>query len=653
MEKKRTETEKEQFFSNILFVSDLPKETKCKDLENLFNKYHFLKASLNNSKNNNIYAQVILENESYADKARHELNGFFLIPETTNNDKSMGKPIRICKYESKLNISNTNVDFNRNLLIKDIDDNMSQKEFYNIFLKYGDISSAKIEYDENGKSKGYGYIYYYDVSSAEKAKLELNGKKFYEKKLEIVNCIPNINKKNVNNLTLFLINLPSNITKKEIKSIFDKYGDIINIKLTDKGYAYITFSEYESALKCIKDIKKNPILFSGLPEVVVKFAKTKEERSSYKQLNNNLKSFENYEDSCKIFFKLIKDDKDEIYNEIELEKNIRLFIKIIFVTEYIPKSVEINYNIKSGIVIFNNKKDFNVFLDKYKKYCIKNIKPMFLCIPYNQVKTKYNLNFINLNNYNYNNSSNSLNIEQINKNNLLNNNYNFDKNNNIFKINKNDIINKNLSNIALNGSITNDNNLFSKDYQINDLSNRQTPSYNQFELIQNKNNFLNLNNMNNFFTNNNMILSNINNPINNLNNNYINGNINIRQLKYNNRYINNYQINPNQNNNLFKNTLNNKNYMNNNKQLNYYSIKDFSNLDKNNKDNYEEIIIYLCDKIYNIVNKKYPDQAEKITGMIKDLGPKEIISLLLKPDILNETIEKAYKMIIEEKAKNG
>ena len=72
------------------------------------------------------------------------MNGFFLIPETANNDKSMGKPILICKYESKLNISNTNVDFNRNLLIKDIDDNMSQKEFYNIFLKYGDISSAKI-----------------------------------------------------------------------------------------------------------------------------------------------------------------------------------------------------------------------------------------------------------------------------------------------------------------------------------------------------------------------------------------------------------------------------------------------------------------------------------------------------------------------------
>ena len=151
-----------------------------------------------------------------------------------------------------------------------------------------------------------------------------------------------------------------------------------------------------------------------------------------------------------------------------------------------------------------------------------------------------------------------------------------------------------------------------------------------------------------------MILSNINNPINNnLNNNFINGNINIRQLKYNNRYINNYQINPNQNNNLFKNSINNENNMNNNKRLNYYSIKDFSNLDKNNKDNYEEIIIYLCDKIYNIVHKKYPDQAEKITGMIKDLGPKEIISLLLKPDTLNETIEKSYKMIIEEKAKNG
>ena len=39
--KKRLKTEKEQFFSNILFVSDLQKETKCKDLENLLKNIIF------------------------------------------------------------------------------------------------------------------------------------------------------------------------------------------------------------------------------------------------------------------------------------------------------------------------------------------------------------------------------------------------------------------------------------------------------------------------------------------------------------------------------------------------------------------------------------------------------------------------------------
>ena len=123
---------------------------------------------------NRIWAQVILENEKWATKARQELNGFFLIPKTANDDKSKGKPIRICKYESKYspnnNLNNKNIDSKRNLLVTNLDAKMTQMEFYNIFIKYGDISSGKIEYDENGISKGYGYIYYYDESSAEKAK---------------------------------------------------------------------------------------------------------------------------------------------------------------------------------------------------------------------------------------------------------------------------------------------------------------------------------------------------------------------------------------------------------------------------------------------------------------------------------------------------
>ena len=68
---------------------------------------------------NNIYAEVILENEEYADKARHELNGYILIPEDAKNDKSKGKPIRICKYESKFNNNYKNyVDYKKKFMCK-------------------------------------------------------------------------------------------------------------------------------------------------------------------------------------------------------------------------------------------------------------------------------------------------------------------------------------------------------------------------------------------------------------------------------------------------------------------------------------------------------------------------------------------------------
>ena len=159
--------------SNLLFVGDLPKETTYEDLQILFKNYHFQFVTLNNSKISNIWAQVSLENEEYANKARHELNGEILIPKLSQNLK--GRPIRICKFEKKN--SNKEKNINQSLLVKNIDSQMTQKEFDNIFLKFGEVESAKIEYDENGISKGFGYIYYSTENEAEEAKKKFKWKR--------------------------------------------------------------------------------------------------------------------------------------------------------------------------------------------------------------------------------------------------------------------------------------------------------------------------------------------------------------------------------------------------------------------------------------------------------------------------------------------
>ena len=116
---------------------------------------------------------------------------------------------------------------------------MTQKEFYNIFLEYGDIVSGKIDYDENGISKGFGYIYYYTEESAENAKKNLNGKLFFGKPLEIVNLIPG--KKNKSNtINLFVLNIPKDITEEKLSSIFEQFGPVSNISINPKGFAFIS-----------------------------------------------------------------------------------------------------------------------------------------------------------------------------------------------------------------------------------------------------------------------------------------------------------------------------------------------------------------------------------------------------------------------------
>ena len=74
-----------------------------------------------------------------------------------------------------------------NLFIKEIPYTINEKEFYDIFAKYGKIVSAKLEtYNlitnigdqivSTPTSKGYGYVCYEDQEVSKKVKEELNGK---------------------------------------------------------------------------------------------------------------------------------------------------------------------------------------------------------------------------------------------------------------------------------------------------------------------------------------------------------------------------------------------------------------------------------------------------------------------------------------------
>ncbi|CAG8715550.1 9647_t:CDS:2, partial [Ambispora leptoticha] len=65
----------------------------------------------------------------------------------------------------------------RNLFIKNLDANITNKDLFNHFRRYGRIIHARVMRDhETNMSKGFGFVSYNTVEETERAKQSMNNK---------------------------------------------------------------------------------------------------------------------------------------------------------------------------------------------------------------------------------------------------------------------------------------------------------------------------------------------------------------------------------------------------------------------------------------------------------------------------------------------
>ena len=69
-----------------------------------------------------------------------------------------------------------------NIYVKNIDLNYSEESFEKLFSPFGKITSIYLEKDQDGKSKGFGFVNFEDHESAVKAVEELNDKEINRSK---------------------------------------------------------------------------------------------------------------------------------------------------------------------------------------------------------------------------------------------------------------------------------------------------------------------------------------------------------------------------------------------------------------------------------------------------------------------------------------
>ena len=63
---------------------------------------------------------------------------------------------------------------NCNIFVKNLDENLSYREFFTFFRKFGDIDSVRLTENEHGQNLGYGYVQFSKMEDAIKC-LQQNG----------------------------------------------------------------------------------------------------------------------------------------------------------------------------------------------------------------------------------------------------------------------------------------------------------------------------------------------------------------------------------------------------------------------------------------------------------------------------------------------
>ena len=211
------------------------------------------------------------------------MNGEKFLPK--NSKTGIAVPILVNKFESKLDKKKNP---NRNLLVKNIDSNVSLKEINKLFSEFGEITSSKLETDVEGNSKGYGYVSYANEEQAEKAISGLNGKEISGKKIIVTLLIQSKNK-----CSIYAKNFPRDFLEEDLKKFFSKFGEITSVSISkdsqgfSKGFGFINFNNFQDASNAIKKTNEEQFTFPSCAPLYVSFPIKKEEREYLFNRNEN------------------------------------------------------------------------------------------------------------------------------------------------------------------------------------------------------------------------------------------------------------------------------------------------------------------------------------------------------------------------------
>ncbi|CAF1463916.1 unnamed protein product [Adineta steineri] len=208
--------------------------------------------------------------------------------DTMNFDLLRGRPLRIMWSQRDPALRKSGVG---NVFIKNLDKNIDNKSLYDTFSAFGNILSCKIMTDENGQSKGFGFVHFETQEAADNAINKVNGMLLADKKVYVGRFISR-NQRNDGGgqrkfTNIFVKNFGDQLDEEKLRELFSKHGKITSCKIENdengnsKGFGFCSFESPEEAEEAVD--KLNGYSIGDKQLYVGRFQKKNERQSEIKR----------------------------------------------------------------------------------------------------------------------------------------------------------------------------------------------------------------------------------------------------------------------------------------------------------------------------------------------------------------------------------
>ncbi|KAF4363036.1 hypothetical protein CsatB_006655 [Cannabis sativa] len=172
-----------------------------------------------------------------------------------------GKPMRIMYSHRDPSIRKSGY---ANVFIKNLDTSLDNKNLLDTFAAFGTVLSCKVAVDNNGQSKGYGFVQYDKEESAQKAIKELNGMLINDKQVYVGLFVRKQERGRSNGspkfTNVFVKNIADSVSDEILEEVFGAFGTITSAVVmrdangNSRGFGFVNFQSSDAAAVAVEKL---------------------------------------------------------------------------------------------------------------------------------------------------------------------------------------------------------------------------------------------------------------------------------------------------------------------------------------------------------------------------------------------------------------